>query len=221
MAIEEKTYLLCNYSSSKVVVALRDSSIVIEGGNINCPTTYPFTAGELQLINNTSSGIKNGTLIPEESEKEFVYESILRIMDWRDIKTNKQIEDIILNPTPEDYQWIKNMKDSQYFNRIYGVFIGLKNTNAPLTASISNIISARYRELVSGKRESEIVVPDNVIPRANADSDKIKNLESEIEELKALLKSAISNNSNCSEEPVKVNQTTEDKPVTKTRGSKK
>lgn len=228
MAIEEKTYLLCNYSSSKIVVALRDSSVVIEGGHIDSPTTYPFTAGELQLINNTSTSIKNGLLMPVDSEKEFVYESLLRIMDWRNIKTNKEIEDLILNPTPEDLNWIVSIKDSQYFNRIYGIFIGLKNTTAPLMANVSNIICARYKEIVNGKRETEIVIPENVVSKSKSDAEesaRIKNLEAEVAELRRLLKSSADTESKSEDNNTSdTKNISESKPVnkktTKTRGNK-
>ena len=48
--IETQTYPMYNYSTSKIVVALRDGSVVIDGGTRDQPAMYPFTLSELQQI---------------------------------------------------------------------------------------------------------------------------------------------------------------------------
>lgn len=187
--VEEKTYLMCNHTPSKVSVSMRDgSSLIIEGGAYDHPSTYPFTLSELQHLNNTTRCIKNGTLIPQEGDKEFIYET-LRITDWRDIISNAEVEKIILEPTVEGLQKIINIKDSQYFDRIYGVFLGLKNSDAPIAANVINLITKRYRELLDGKRETELTVKKAVkTPTTATNGEQINELKAEIEQLKAMLK---------------------------------
>lgn len=184
-AIEEKTYLLCNYTPSKVSIAMKDgSSILMDGGTYDAPSTYPFTLSEIQHINNTTPCIKNGTLIPHDECKEFVYET-LRVTDWKSILTNKDIETIILNPTADGLQSIIDITDSQYFDRVYGVFLGLKNADAPITANVMNLITKRYDELLHGIRKTEITVRKVDVPK-NITPD-VEEMKSEIQQLKELI----------------------------------
>ena len=186
-AIEEKTYLLCNYTPSKVSIAMRDgSSILMDGGTYDDPSTYPFTLSEIQHINNTTSCIKNGTLIPHDDCKKFIYET-LRIMNWESILTNKDVENIVLNPSAEGLQAIIDITDSQYFDRIYGVFLGLKNADAPITANVMNLITKRYDELLHGVRKTELVVRKIEAPKGAAQD--VQELKSEIQQLKELIAS--------------------------------
>lgn len=191
-AIEEKTYLLCNYTPSKVSVSMRDGvSIIIDGGAYDHPSTYPFTLSELQHINNTTPCIKNGTLIPHEDCKKFIYDT-LRIADWENILTNAGIEKIIMNPTVESLQTIIAIKDSQYFDRVYGVFLGLKNADAPIAANVVNLITKRYRELLDGKRDSDLVVKKTpTASTKDGNSEQLDALKAEVESLKAALQAAM------------------------------
>lgn len=197
MAIEEKTYLMCNYSTSPLIVSMRENSVFLEGGRRDAPITYPFTMRELVEINNTSTAIKSGRLVPTEEQKEYIYNQ-LRITDWKDILSDEQIEQIILYPTVEGLKRLLDIKDSFYFERVYGAYIGLRNVNAPISANIGRLIRGRYEELQRGKINTEFSVQERDIGSAGAFASAPANrggleteneeLRAEINELKALVK---------------------------------
>lgn len=185
MALEEKTYLICNYTTSPVAISLRDRSFIIEAGSDDNPTTYPLTLSEIQHINNTSTLFKIGCLRPTAEDEEFIY-SNLRITDWKDILTNKDIEDIILSPTAEKLTKIIQIKNSLYFERVYGVYIGLKNADAPITANVVKVISARYQELLDNKRDTEITIQEKSSSK-DVEATEIEKLKERLEMMEKML----------------------------------
>ena len=190
---------MCNYNTSPLIVVLRDSSIPMGGGRRDNPFVYPFTMMELQQIANSSNILQTGWLRPTKENEEFIYET-LRIQNWRDILTEEEIENIILHPTVEGLNRLLAIKDSLYFERVYGAYVGLKNVNAPIAANIERLIKGRYHELQKGKLTTEFVVQAKDIPVAdtftgNEDNsgeidalkDAIANQAKLIEELKRQL----------------------------------
>lgn len=161
--IETKTYPMYNYGTSKIIVALRDGSVVVEGGTRDCPTAYPFTMSELQQIANISTVIQSGYLRPAKEDAEYIYET-LRIRDWKDILTEEDIEYIVLHPTVEGLTKLINIKDTFYFERVYGVFVGLKNVNVPIAANVDRLLRGRYKELQKGKVTTDYIVHEKDLP---------------------------------------------------------
>lgn len=160
--IETPTYPLYNYSTSKIIVVLRNGSIPIESGTRDQPAAYPFTMSELQQIASNSSVIQVGYLRPAKEDAKFIYET-LRIRDWQNILTEEDIEQMILNPTVEGLTRLINIKDAFYFERVYGIFIGLKNVNAPIADNVARLIKGRYKELQKGKINTDYVVKEKDI----------------------------------------------------------
>lgn len=191
--IETKTYPMYNHATSKIIIALRDGSVVVEGGTRDNPTAYPFTLSELQQIANISTAIQSGYLRPAKEDAEFVYET-LRIRDWKDILTEEDIENIILHPTVEGLSKLINIKDSFYFERVYGVFIGLKNVNVPIAANVDRLLRGRYKELQKGKINTEFVVREKDLPIQEAYTSNYN-----VDEMEAL-KDAIANQNKIIEE---------------------
>ncbi len=161
--IETPTYPLYNYTTSKIVVALRDGSVVIDGGTRDQPAVYPFTLMELQQIASSSPAIQVGYLRPAKEDAKFVYET-LRIRDWQNILTEEDIEHMILHPTVEGLTKLINIKDAFYYERIYGIFIGLKNVNAPIADNVARLLKGRYKELQKGKINTDYVIKERDIP---------------------------------------------------------
>ena len=189
--IETKTYPMYNHGTSKIIVGLRDGSVVVEGGTRDCPTAYPFTMSELQQIANISTVIQSGYLRPAKEDAEYIYET-LRIRDWKDILTEEDIEDIILHPTVEGLTKLINIKDTFYFERIYGVFIGLKNVNVPIAANVDRLLRGRYKELQKGKINTDYTVREKDLPIqetcvVNNSSDEIDALKAAIENQNKLI----------------------------------
>lgn len=179
--IETKTYPMYNYGTSKIIIALRDGSVVVEGGTRDCPTAYPFTLSELQQIANLSTAIQSGYLRPAKEDAEFIYET-LRIRDWKDILTEEDIEQIILHPTVEGLTKLLSIKDAFYYERVYGVFIGLKSVNVPIAANIDRLLRGRYKELQKGKITTDYTVREKDLPIQDAYTSNYK--ANEIDALK-------------------------------------
>lgn len=182
--MSEKTFLLYNYSPSMVIVQCKDNTITFEGGSTEAPTSFPFTMNELQYINNKCEVIKNGTLVPSEDEAEYVY-GALRIQNYQSILSNQQIEDIILHPTVEGLEKILAIKDTPYYERIYGIFISLRNADAPITANVARIIKGRYLELRDGKRDTEFTVRQK--DTQSVDSEDVEALKQRLAAVEKLL----------------------------------
>lgn len=184
MAIEEKTYPMCNYNTSKLIVGLRDRAEIMDGGRRDEPTVFPFTMNELQQINSNSPLIKCGYLIPRDDIKEYIYET-LRIPDWQNILTDEQIEQIVLHPTVEGLQKLININNSMYFERVYGAYMGLKCIQAPISANVIRLIEGRYKELQRGKITSEFTVTERDVASLKQFEDSAVN--NEVEDLKKQL----------------------------------
>lgn len=161
--IETQTYPLYNYSTSKIIVALRDGSVVIDGGTRDRPAVYPFTMSELQQIASSSPVIAVGYLRPAKEDAKYIYET-LRIRDWENILTEEDIEEMILHPTVEGLTKLISIKDAFYYERIYGIFIGLKNVNVPIADNVARLLKGRYKELQKGKINTDYIIKEKDIP---------------------------------------------------------
>lgn len=192
--IETPTYPLYNYSTSKIIVALRDGSVVVEGGTRDQPGVYPFTLMELQQIANSSSVIQVGYLRPAKEDAKFIYET-LRIRNWEDILTEEDIEQMVLHPTVEGLTKLINIKDAFYYERVYGIFIGLKNVNAPIADNVSRLLKGRYKELQKGKINTDYVIKEKDIPSMetfmavdkSVNADEVAALKDEISDKDAII----------------------------------
>lgn len=192
--IETPTYPLYNYSTSKIIVALRDGSVVVEGGTRDQPGVYPFTLMELQQIASSSSVIQVGYLRPAKEDAKFIYET-LRIRNWEDILTEEDIEQMVLHPTVEGLTKLISIKDAFYYERVYGIFIGLKNVNAPIADNVSRLLKGRYKELQKGKINTDYVIKERDIPSMetfmavdkSVNADEVAALKDEISDKDAII----------------------------------
>jgi len=177
MAIQkEKTYLVLNYCNSPVGVATRTDSFIINGAEDGVPTSMAFTIDELQQINNNSKVFKTGRLRFETEYEKEIYE-VLRIHNWESILTNTQIEEKILNSNKENIEELTQIEDARYFNRIYGIFIGLRNAGVDISSKMENALMLRYKELVNPKFKIER-------KKADESSVNVSQLKSENESMK-------------------------------------
>lgn len=180
-----KTYLVLNYSTSPVGIRTRNDSFVIEGGNSDEPTSMPFTLDEIIQINSGSRVFTSGLLRFEKEYEKDIYEE-LRIRDWQNIMTDEEIEKIIKEPTIEGLQKILDIKVEIYFERVYGVFIGLLNAGYPISQKVQNIMKARRHEFSRNIKTTKIQITpkDTQNDEIEKDVDKIK---AQNEELKKQL----------------------------------
>lgn len=150
-----KNYLVLNYNSSPVAVRTKHESFLVPGGTRESPGMLPFTIDEISAINSNSLAFKIGLLRFEERDQIDIYAE-LRLDGWKDILTDNEIEGILLTPTMDGLQKIIDIQNDAYFERVRGVFSGLKSAGADLSTKVEAVITKRYKELMDHKRASEI-----------------------------------------------------------------
>ena len=188
----EKTYNVLNHTTSPVVIKInRYDSIIIEKGSDDAPTTYPLTESEILYANNTTNAFKTGILRFEPEYEAELYEAC-RIRDWKNIMTNKDIENIFLNFKLDKFKEVIQISDASYFNRIYGVFTGLRNAGLSIPKNVEQAMSLRYRELANGTKTTKIVLTPNenkeTSVRTKKAEDEIAELKAQLEEFKEMVK---------------------------------
>lgn len=189
---KDKTYLVFNYSKSPVGVRTRNDSYIIEGGNSESPASMPFTIDEIVQINNGSEVFKSGLLRFEKEYEAEIYEE-LRIRDWQDIMTDDDIETILKNPSVENLKKIIAIKSEFYFERIYGVYMGLFNAGFPISQNVQNILRGRRYEFAHNRLTSQIPLekPTNENVKVRDEVDELKtqneNMAKQLAEMKAMM----------------------------------
>ena len=187
MSIKDmKTINILNYNENVVVVSTKHDSYAIEPAiNSENPTTLPLTLDEILYINGNSAAFKSGILrFPEEIEQE-MYEDFLRIPNWKELLTLKEIKNIILHPTKDGITKLVNIKDSVIFDKVRGVFVKLKNTtDNDISLRVENLINARSDELRRGIRNTAIVIKakDAVSNVSNDEVDALREQNKELQE---------------------------------------
>ena len=185
MAIKDmKTINLLNYNENVVTVSTRHDSYTIEPAiDSETPTVFPLTLDEIIFVNGNSAAFKSGILrFPKDIEQE-MYEEHLRIPNWEDLLTIKEIETIIISPTVEGLNKLINIKDSGIFDMVRGVFTRLKNTtDNDISLRVQDIIKARSEELRRGIRNTEIVIKpkDATVSVASNEVDSLKKQNNEL-----------------------------------------
>lgn len=162
MLDKSKLYMVINYGKSPVCVATRSQSMVIPGSDGSVPAEQPLSLDEIIEINSLSGAFKLGLLRFEEEYEEDIYE-LLRIHNWRDILTDKQIEDILLHPTLDTLQRIIDIKDQLSFDRVRGIYTGLKSVAADVPGKVDTVIQERAREFSKKITTSAI----QLVPKQN------------------------------------------------------
>jgi len=179
---KEKTYLVLNYCANPVSVVTRYDQFIMEPFADGEPSSLPLTLDEIQQANNNSKLFKTGHLRFEPDHEEEIYD-MLHIRDWKDILTNEQIEDVVLHPTAEKIESILKIDEPRYFNRIYGVYMGLKNAGYSISRNVDVTMSARYKELVNGKKTTNLIVNK----KEDNSENKIVELEEKLTQMQRMV----------------------------------
>lgn len=183
-----------SYHTGTVGLKTKDREYIFEPYDGITPTIIPLTLSEIIAANSYCNHFKNGLLTFEDDQKKEIYKE-LRILDVELIKTDKEIEDMIVNPTMEKLQWIIDVKDGQLFERVRGLAVALENEGANITVKVKDLINRRYKEIKRGQlRNTSIVLrpKDTVIPV----DPKVADLESQLAEMKAMMEQMIAGQQN-------------------------
>lgn len=191
MLDKNKTYLVLNYNGSPVAVSTRHESYIIPGGSSESPSSMPLSVDEIVQINSNSNVFKMGLLWFEEEFQEDLYKEC-RIRNWKDILTDSEIEDIILHPTLEKLERLLAIENEQYFERCYGIYIGLKNSNHSIKQNVEHVMLARRKELRNRKYKTGILLTKKETPAVSEEvlkeaQEQNAKLTQEVDELKAIV----------------------------------
>lgn len=179
MLDRSRLYMVVNHSGSPCCVRTRSTSYVISGvGRDAEPVQQPFSIDEIAEINASGVAFKSGLLRFEPEFEEDIYE-YLRIHNWRDILTNDQIEDILISGEMEGLQKILDIKDPMYFERVRGIYEGLRSIRANINYNAAEVMSGRIGEVAKGIYTTKISLKPTVSQDSAIEemAQKIKQLE--------------------------------------------
>ena len=126
------------------------------------PTLIPLSFAEIRVINGQSQIFKEGYLRFDPDVEEDVYNA-LNIRDWENILSDDEIKETIINPTKERLERLIKITSMALFDRIRTSLTVLKNIGLyDISNRVSDLITARYREIYAGHRKSEIVITKTV-----------------------------------------------------------
>lgn len=186
MALErQRTYMVLNYSSSPVSLLTKDRSYLLEGGTREHPAVLPLTIEEINTANTNGCAFKYGLAFFEKDFEEAIYDDI-RLINWREILRDEQIEGIILHPTKEGLEKIVRIDNEIYFNRVYGIYMGLKSIFAEISPRVELVIEQRRDELKKNQRKTEIII-SKPTPKLETNNEDVEDLKTRLAKMEELL----------------------------------
>ena len=155
---ENKLINVLNYNENPVVIKTHVREYLCQSSEGESPSITPLTFSEIESLNSNSNAFKIGTLrFPTDIEAD-VYKA-LRITDWEEILTNKDIETMVLHPSLSGLTKLIAINNVQLFERVRGIFFSLKNTNQyDISTRVEKIVIARYKELCNRQIKTNIIL---------------------------------------------------------------
>lgn len=136
-----------------------------------------------------------GLLVFDESERDEIYKE-LRINDWKDkVWFEKDIEDLIQNPTAEKMQRVLNITSLILIERIRGKVVSATNRNEDISNKVVTIVNSRYKEISSGIMKSKLAVKESELAVNTNNDKKVAQLEAELAAMKKLMEQMVAQNS--------------------------
>jgi len=220
MQIDNKITVL-NYNEFYVISPASTRTYTFEPADEGIPTldTLPFS--DIEFVNSHSNAFRTGLLFFKEDQQEEIYKE-LKIFDWKDILTNQQIEDILLNPTIEGLQKIINITDDTTFERVRGILVKIKNSNSyDLSNRVINVIEARHKEIQRRIMKTQIVLQARDVKNNNIGSEEVDSLKTQLAEMQAMMAQMMASQNSQVNTPVEnkiENKVEEETPAKKSAG---
>jgi len=183
-----------NYNANPVAIKTHIKEYLCNPAEDNDhPSINPLSFSEVEFLNSNSNAFTIGILrFPTEIEAD-VYDA-LRVVEWENILTNQDIEDIILHPSVKGLTKFVQIKNTSLFERIRGIFFSLKNSDQyDISTRVEKIINTRYKELVNKQVKSNILLSakdtNPAIPNeeVNALKEQNKNMQSQMESMQKMM----------------------------------
>lgn len=200
---ENKLINVLNFNANPVAIKTHKMEYLCTSAeNYENPSITPLTYSEIESLNSNSNAFKIGTLrFPIEIEAE-IYEA-LRITDWKDILTNKDIENIILKPSIAGLTKLVDIKNVSLFERVRGVFFSLNSTHQyDISNRVEAIITTRYKELANKQIKTNIVLTvkdtNTSIPNEEVDAlkEQNKSMQTQMEAMQKMMEQMLAMQTN-------------------------
>ena len=208
MSIKENVSIaVLNYNESNICIPTNISTHILPPAVDGVPSVDYLSFAEINYVNGISDCFRTGLVQFEDKDKEEIY-SALHFSDWKNIITNAEIKDILLNPTIEGLQKIIGVTNKSVFDRIRTIFVGLKeNPDNDISNRVIKIIETRENEFKRGIYKSQIILKpkdasEKAISKDEIDAIKEQNamLMNQLAEMQKMLASMQKENTD--EKPV-------------------
>lgn len=171
-----------SYMPITIIASTSAEDYIFEPCLTDNPIFLPMTASEVKEIHSKSKIFADGWLTFENDMKNDMYK-YLRIKNGENILNQKEIMDCIISGRRDDVAKLINVQSKGYFERIYGVFRALKQSNMyDISMRVAKAIEYRYEELRRGIINTQIELTNTF----RADNTDVK--DQKIAEQEALLK---------------------------------
>ena len=159
MSIKENVSIaVLNYNESNICIPTNISTHILPPAVDGVPSVDYLSFAEINYVNGISDCFRTGLVQFEDKDKEEIY-SALHFSDWKNIITNAEIKDILLNPTIEGLQKIIGVTNKSVFDRIRTIFVGLKeNPDNDISNRVIKIMEPRENEFKRGIYKSQIIL---------------------------------------------------------------
>lgn len=191
-----------NYNENKISVMVSPTESFTFEPSIDgeIPSVIPMTFEQIRYANNYNT-FRGGFLFFEKSREKEIYEE-LGINNWEGILNNKEIREILLNPSFEGLKKIVDIKDSAVFERVRAAFHKLKSEGTnDVSVRVQQIISTRYKELQNKKVNTSIVLEKKDIvqsvPNKEVESLKAENkaMQEQLANMQAMMEKLLAQQS--------------------------
>lgn len=179
MEITNNTIInVCSYMPHTIIASTNVQDYIFEPCMTDTPVIIPMTAVEIKEIHSKSRVFADGLLSFEDDVKADVYK-LLRVQDYENILNQVEIMNCIVSGKKDDIAKLISIKSKGYFERVYGVYVALKQSNMyDISMRVAKAIEHRHKELQQGVINTQIKILDNENnDNNNNNDDKAKIIE--------------------------------------------
>ena len=152
---------VCSYMPTKIIASTSVEDYVFEPCLTDNAISIPMSAAAVKEIHSKSRAFADGWLTFEEDAKADMYK-FLKIKDGESLLNQMEIMECIVSGKKDDIATLINIKSKGYFERVYGVYTALKQSNMyDISMRVAKAIEYRYKELQQGIINTQIELADS------------------------------------------------------------
>lgn len=151
---------VCSYIPSKIIATTSSEDYVFEPCLTDNPIVLPMAATAIKEIHSKSRIFADGWLTFEPDVKQDMY-NFLKIKDGEKILNQIEIMNCIISGKKSDIAFLINIKSKGYFERVYGIYVALKQSNMyDISMRVAKAIEYRHKEFQQGIINTQIELTD-------------------------------------------------------------